>query len=102
MICCFNIFTYLSCYTRARLKKSQYKNVTGAQIREKRIFHEPPISQTDLAQCVTKQGVPLDQGAISRIERRRRNISDYELRAIARCLGVTIDVLFAKRNKNSV
>ena len=81
------------------MKKPKHKNITGKQIREQRVFHDPPISQTDLAYCATKQGVPLDQGAISRIEGRGRTVSDYELRAIARCLGVSIDMLFGGKKQ---
>jgi transcriptional regulator with XRE-family HTH domain len=79
------------------LKKS-HKNVTGRRIREARIFRNPPFSQADLASCLTKRGVHLDQGAISRIENRVRNVSDYELVAIARCLGVSLDRLCGTRS----
>jgi HTH-type transcriptional regulator, cell division transcriptional repressor len=82
------------------LKKSKFKNVTGKQIREARVFHDPPISQTSLAKCTSKYGVQLDQGAISRIESRSRNLSDYELIAIARCLGVTVDSLVGAKGQD--
>lgn len=81
------------------MKKSKFKNVTGRRIREARISQTPPLSQSDLALAVRKHRVQLDQGAISRIESRSRNVSDYELLAIARCLGVTVDSLFAARGK---
>ncbi len=61
------------------------------------MFHDPPISQNDLAKAVGKHGVQLDQGAISRIESRSRNVSDYELIALAQCLGVAVDALFRTR-----
>ena len=51
------------------------------------------MSQADLARCLIRRDVPLDQGAISRIENRTRNVSDYELVAIARCLGVAVSAL---------
>ncbi len=83
---------YLQC-----LKKSKFKNITGRRIREARVFHDPPLSQSDLAKGVSKYGVHLDQGAISRIESRSRNLSDYELLALARCLGLPVDSLFDAR-----
>lgn len=61
------------------------------------MFHNPPMSQAELAACVSKRGINLDQGAISRIEHRRRNISDYELIAIARCLSVSVGSLCGER-----
>ena len=69
---------------------SKPKNVTGPRIREARLWHNPPLSQAELAACVTKCGVNLYQGDISRIEHRTRNLSDYELVAIARCLKVPV------------
>ncbi len=82
------------------MKKSKFKNVTGKRIREARVFHDPSLSQADLAKGVRKYGVQLDQGAISRIESRARNVSDYELIALARCLGVPVDSLFGDRFKD--
>ena len=52
------------------------------------------MSQTDLARCVTRSGVSIDQAAVSRIESRERIVSDCELHAIARCLGISVGSLF--------
>lgn len=71
--------------------------MTGEQIRLTRIFHSPPLSQAALSQCLRRQGVTLDQGAISRIENRTRNVSDYELFALAKCLGVPVERLFVRK-----
>jgi transcriptional regulator with XRE-family HTH domain len=81
------------------MKPSQHKNVTGPRIREARFFHQPPLSQAALAKGVAKYGVHLDQAALSRIESRARNISDYELVAIARRLGVSVDALCGLRRQ---
>ena len=78
------------------VKKSTYKNITGQQIRLTRLSQAPALSQADLAKCANRRGVTLDQWTISRIENRTRNVSDYELLAIAKCLGVTVDQLFAR------
>ena len=67
--------------------------MTGVRIRVARLSKTPPLSQVDLARCVTKQGVSLDQTAVSKIEHQTISITDYELIAIARCLGVTVDSL---------
>lgn len=78
------------------MKKSAHKNMTGEQIRLTRIFRAPPLSQADLARCLNCHGITLDQGAISRIENRSRNVSDHELFAIAKCLGVPVEQLFRR------
>lgn len=75
------------------MKTSGYKNVTGARIRRARMLHEPRMSQRQLARCVTKRRVKLDQGAISRIEGRSRHVLDTELVAIARSLKVPVGLL---------
>lgn len=76
------------------MKTSVYKNVTGGRIREARMFHAPRMSQRQLARCVTRRGVNLDQSAISRIENRSRQVLDHELAAIAKCLGVSVEKIF--------
>lgn len=81
------------------MKKLRFKNATGQRIREARIFHDPPLSQCDLAKAVSQFGVSLDQGAVSRIESRTRHLSDYELFALARCLGVSTDSLLGAKPK---
>lgn len=75
------------------MKKSRFKNVCGPRIRDARIWRNPPLAQAALARGVRARGVHLDQAAISRIENRTRNVSDYELLAIARCLKVSIGFL---------
>lgn len=66
-------------------------NLCGGRIRRAR--RAQTWSQQQLAACVSGHGVVLDQGAISRIESGGRNVSDYELVALARCLSVSISYL---------
>lgn len=65
------------------------KNLTGERIRRLRLSKRPRISQTALAHCASRFGAPLNQDTISLIEHGLRSVSDIELVAIARCLGVT-------------
>ncbi len=78
------------------MKKSKHKNVTGVRIRVARLNKTPPMSQADLARCASRHGASLDQAAISRIEHQTITVTDYELIAIARCLGVSVDWLCVK------
>lgn len=71
--------------------------MTGPRIREARLCHNPPMSQANLAVCLARRGVKLDQAAISRIENRAIIVADYELVAIARCLGVSVAALCGER-----
>lgn len=56
----------------------------------------PPVSQDDLAGRLARRGVVMDRSAISRIENRTRYVMDYEARAIAQALKVTIAWLYAE------
>jgi hypothetical protein len=47
------------------------------------------------------KGVFVDRTAISRIELKERYVMDFEARALARCLGVTVAWLFAEISKSS-
>lgn len=84
------------------MNTSKFKNIAGSRIRQARRLQEPPLSQKDLARRVTRRGVNLDQGTISRIENRTRNVSDYELLAIARCLKVSIGFLCGEARSSVV
>ena len=83
------------------MKKSKYKNATGYLIRDVRKFRTPPMSQEQLAACVRRRGVVLDQTTISRIENRTRNVTDHELIAIARCLKVSVGSLCGERTRST-
>jgi HTH-type transcriptional regulator, cell division transcriptional repressor len=71
-------------------KKISGKNVTGERIRMARLDLNPPLSQTQLRQCLARKRIVLDQTAISRIENGERYVMDYELVAIAKCLQVSV------------
>ncbi|MCC6415999.1 MAG: helix-turn-helix transcriptional regulator [Opitutaceae bacterium] len=48
-----------------------------------------PLSQEDLSGRLAARGVGIDRAGIAKIETGRRYVSDYEVRALARALGVT-------------
>lgn len=51
------------------------------------------ISQRVLAERLQIEGLDLDKNAVQRIESGERFVTDIELRAISRVLGVTADEL---------
>ena len=67
------------------------KNLIGPQIKAWR--NSRRLSQAQLAAQLQLKGIMIDQKAISRIELGHRIVTDYELWAISRLLGVTADEL---------
>ena len=67
------------------------RNISGERVRQAGTKHR--YSQRALAAKAKTEGVILEQDAISRIENGSRMVQDYELRVLARILGVTSDWL---------
>jgi len=72
------------------------RNVLGSQIREKR--EAKGWSQADLVRKLQLRGWDIERTVLTKIENRRRCITDYELIAIAQTLGVTINELLPPEN----
>lgn len=68
------------------------KNIIGKQI--KLIRQLKCITQEQLAARLNIQGIEIDQTMISKIEEQIRGISDYEVKAFAIALGISIEDLF--------
>lgn len=73
------------------------RNVVGPRIRVARLGSKPPVTQEDLVGRLATGGLYLDRTAIARMENNTRFVRDYEIVAIARCLGVTVASLFGER-----
>ena len=65
------------------------KNIISDKIKEYRVKRK--ITQGDLAARMQILGVNIDQQAISRIEKNRRQVTDYELACFCKCLDITPD-----------
>ena len=74
------------------------RNMSGSRVRRLRLLQVPAMSQTALAACVKRHGVRLNQDAISLIEHGLRAVTDIELVALARCLGVPAATLLGERS----
>ncbi len=68
-------------------------NLCGIKIAALRKQMRPKISQRALADMLQLAEVDLDKNAIQRIESGKRFVTDIELKAIAKVLGVTADDL---------
>ena len=78
----------------ARVIDGEKKNLIGANL--KRIRTQLHMSQQQLSDKLELQGVYVCRGSVSRIEDCSRTVTDIELYAIARVLGVTPDELYSE------
>ena len=65
-----------------------YKNI-------RRLRKKKRLSQTDLAAKMQVMNVNIDQQMISKIERNRRFVTDFELGCFCRILGVTLEEMLS-------
>lgn len=69
-------------------------NILGRHIRQARLRMRPDMSQADLAAKLTIRGILIDRAGITRIENGKRYLRDFEVRAIAKLLRVSVAWLF--------
>jgi hypothetical protein len=74
-------------------KKPIGKNIIGRRVAEARQNCKPVLTQDALSGKVARAGIQLDRAAIAKIENDHRHVFDYELKAIAYALGVSINWL---------
>lgn len=55
---------------------------------------KPALTQDALSGKLARLGIQLDRAAIAKIENNHRHVLDYELRALAKALGVEVSWLF--------
>jgi len=58
-------------------------------VREARLARKPRISQDALSGKLAARGVAVDRAGIAKIETGRRYVSDFEVKALAKVLGVS-------------
>lgn len=63
------------------------KNIISEKL--KALREEKGLSQSSLAAKLQTMNVNIDQQMISKIEKNKRQVTDYELACIAKCLSVT-------------
>ena len=75
------------------VKRSRKKNIVGRRVSEARNSSRPRLTQDALSGKLARIGVHIDRAAIAKIEGGGRAVYDYELKAIAKILGVPVDWL---------
>lgn len=68
----------------ARIVDYQAQNLVGKKVKKYRIERE--MSQQELSERLETYAIYVCRGSISRIEGRRRTVTDYELKALAAAL----------------
>jgi transcriptional regulator with XRE-family HTH domain len=68
-------------------------NIIGKRVRAARLKRKTPLTQDELSGRVAALGVTVDRAGISKIESGTRSVLDYELKALAEALGVSVDWL---------
>lgn len=63
------------------------KNIISSRLKEYR--QKRNLSQSDLAARLQTMNINIDQQMISKIEMNKRQVTDYELACICKCLSVT-------------
>ena len=71
----------------ARIIDSEKKNLIGGRVKDLRV--KLGMSQQSLSNKLELQGVYVCRGSVSRIEDYSRTVTDIELYAIAKALGVS-------------
>jgi len=72
------------------MKQIQYygnKNIISVRVKERRI--ELDLSQEQLAARMQTMNVNVDQQMISKIEKNNRQVTDFELACLCKCLEIT-------------
>ena len=72
------------------------RNVVGPRIREARRSLSQRVTQEELAARLQALGMELDRSAISKMETGKRPITDVEIVAICRVLGIDVASLFVE------
>ena len=76
----------------ARIIDGQDMNMIGDRVRQLRM--ERGLSQQKLSDKLEVMAIYICRGSISRIEEKRRTVTDIELYGLAQVLGVSISDLF--------
>lgn len=68
-------------------------NIVGERVKESRVNRKTPMTQDQLSGKLALLGVSIDRAGISKIETGQRSVLDYELKGLAKALGVAVDWL---------
>lgn len=64
-------------------------NIIGKRVKQARLRRNPSLTQDELSGQLARLGVAIDRAGISKIEIGARCVLDYEVKALAKVLGVS-------------
>jgi hypothetical protein len=73
--------------------KTNRKNIVGLKVKKARLRKKPAMSQLELSEKLASFGVQIDRAGIAKIETGIRCVYDFELPALAKVLGVSVNGL---------
>lgn len=76
----------------------QNNNIVGKRVKKARLAAKPRLSQDSLSGKLAARGVTVDRAGIAKLERGSRYVSDFEVKALAAALGVTVGWLLGTEN----
>ena len=79
----------------ARIIDYEAQNIVGNNVRKYRL--ERNLSQQELSERLETYAFYICRGSISRIEAHRRTVTDYELKALAEVLKVSVEDMFEQQ-----
>jgi transcriptional regulator with XRE-family HTH domain len=75
------------------------RNIVERRVAQARAALSPQLTQDALSGKLARLGVQLDRAAIAKIENGYRHVLDFELKALARALGVETSWLLGDERK---
>ena len=80
-------------------RKPLRKNIVGERVAEGRRGCKPVLTQDALSGKLARLGIQLDRAAIAKIENNHRHVFDYELKALAKAMGVDVNWLLGDEER---
>ena len=75
---------------RVSMAAPQPLNIIANRVRDARAKRKPALTQDELSGQLAALGVTIDRAGVSKIESGTRSVLDYELKALAKALGVSV------------
>ncbi len=76
----------------------QNNNLVGKRVKKARLAKKPKLSQDQLSGKLAGRGVTIDRAGIAKLENGSRYVSDFEVKALAAALGVTVNWLLGSES----
>lgn len=76
----------------------QNNNLVGIRVKKARLSAKTKLSQDALSGKLAARGVSIDRAGIAKIEGGSRYVSDFEVKALAAALGVSVGWLLGVEN----